>query len=93
LVAMRYHIQRFRLIEHGKLSGEDLGKVGNPITALSGAVIAGAMSAIVIGLYGVGPGFLYLGPTAGIVGTIGVIICFVYELKDLKSEIQSGKSK
>ncbi|MFO0753127.1 MAG: hypothetical protein U0411_07380 [Thermodesulfovibrionales bacterium] len=59
----------------------------SPWSAAIGAAIAGLSAAIIVGLYGVGPGYLYLGPLSALVATVGITVCYFSDIRD-KNEIR-----
>ncbi|MBZ0155160.1 MAG: hypothetical protein K8I29_02970 [Alphaproteobacteria bacterium] len=59
----------------------------SPWIAILGAAIAGFTAAVIVGLYGVAPGYLYLGPLAALAATVGTTVCFFSDIRD-KNEIR-----
>ena len=54
----------------------------SPYISILGALIAGLVSASIVGLYGVNGVFMYLGPLSAFVSAVGVIVCFFSDLRD-----------
>lgn len=61
---------------------------GSAWSAVLGATLAGGAAAVIIGLYGVGPGFLYLGPLVALAASIGVMVCFFSDIRD-RNEVRN----
>lgn len=81
--ALSGSIQEVRLVWAKKDDEED-EIIGSALHSTMGAVIAGMLSAAIVGSYGLGPMFLYLGPISAIACAIGVIWNFTTELKEQK---------
>ncbi|MCC6347593.1 MAG: hypothetical protein IT388_10445, partial [Nitrospirales bacterium] len=58
-----------------------------PGIALLGAIIAGAIAAIIVGLYGVGPSYFNLGPLSVLAASVGITVCFFSDIRD-KNEVR-----
>lgn len=64
--------------------GDSEDIIGSPVSSVVGAIIAGLVSATIVGLYGVHGFFMFLGPLSAFVSAIGVIVCFMSDLRDAK---------
>lgn len=74
-------VELLRKMGRSEIEEPVIGSVGS---SMLGAILAGVGSATIVALYGIGPAFLYLGPVASIVAAIGVIACFLQDLRDEK---------
>ena len=85
IMALKISVKEVTLLRKmGRTEGSEEQVIGSVGSSMLGAILAGLGSATIVGLYGVGPEFLYLGPVATIVAAVGVIVCFVQDITDEK---------
>ncbi len=85
VMALKISVREVTLLRKmGHTEGLEQEVIGSAGSSVLGAVLAGVGSATIVGLYGVAPEFLYLGPIATIVASIGVIACFIQDITDEK---------
>ncbi len=91
-IALKVSIEEVQLLQ--QLNEEDQQRcspdvvTGSAWTAVAGATLAGGAAAVIIGLYGVGPAFLYLGPLATLIASVGVMVCFFSDIRD-RNEVKN----